>query len=90
MAIGYHRLNSSAARSRIKAGRPAADAPNEKHEMPEWMTRNALFRPGDRVISQAFGEGTVVEFALTTISPAKVNFDSHGEKLVVVSSIQKT
>jgi hypothetical protein len=89
MAIGYNRLNSSAARSKIKAGRPAADGPNEKHEMPEWMTRNALFRPGERVVSLTFGDGVVVDYALTTVTPAKVRFDSHGEKIVVVESIRK-
>lgn len=88
MAIGYHRLNSSAARARIKSGRPQKDGPNEKHEMPEWLTKNAIFRPGDVVVSKHFGEGVVQDFALTTVSPAKVLFEC-GEKLVVVESITK-
>ena len=88
MAIGYHRLNSSSARAKIKAGRPQKDGPDEKHEMPEWMTRNALFKPGDVVVSNFFGEGVVQDFALTTVTPAKVLF-ACGEKLVVVGSITK-
>lgn len=88
MAIGYHRLNSSAARARIKQGHPQKHGPAEKHEMPEWMTKNALFRPGDVVISKAFGNGVVQDFALTTISPARVMFEC-GEKLVMVESITK-
>jgi hypothetical protein len=88
MAIGYHRLNSSAARSKIKSGRPQKDGPTEKHEMPEWMTKNAIFRPGDVVVSKAFGEGVVQDFALTKFTPARVLFEC-GEKLVVVESITK-
>lgn len=86
MAVGYHRLNSSAARSRIRAGRPASGQAERSDEMPEWMTRNAIFRPGDHVNSRAFGAGCIMEFALTRTSPVRVQFDC-GEKLMTVDSL---
>ena len=89
MAIGYHRLNSSAARRKIASGRAEKGVAVGAGEMPEWMVRNAIFRPGDVVVSEAFGRGVVQEFALTTITPPRVLFDVHGEKRVTTASIKK-
>jgi len=88
MAIGYHRLNSSAARSKINSGRAEKGVESGAGVMPEWMTRKALLRPGDRVKSDFFGVGVVVDFALTEFSPVIVMFDC-GEKTVTYRSISK-
>lgn len=43
MAIGYHRLNSSAARARIRAGRPQ---PGEDHGVGATIVRDGFFPVG--------------------------------------------
>ena len=89
MAIGYHKLNSSAARRRKASGRAEKGVNTGGGEMPEWMTKNAIFRPGDVVVSEAFGRGTVQEFALTEVYPPRVLFDDYGEKRVTIKSIKR-
>lgn len=88
MAIGYHRLNSSAARSRISAGRPEKGTANSGGEMPGWMTKNALMRPGDQVDSVVFGRGVVIDFVLTEFSVVRALFPV-GEKKLTFRSVSK-
>jgi len=88
MAIGYHRINSSAARSKIRAGRRQTGNCEISNEMPDWMTKNALLRPGDEVDHDLFGRGVVIDFALTCVTPVNVRFSDRArmvqyERLVV-------
>ena len=89
MAIGYERINSSAARRRIRDGGAEKGQDTGAGQWPDWMTKNALFRPGDSVSSATFGAGVVMEFALTSVSPVRVKFDDGRECLVAVASLVK-
>ena len=89
MAIGYHRLNSSAARRRISSGRPEKGCDTGSGQYPDWMTANAIFQPGDAVFSESLGDGVVTQYALTTVAPVEVAFASGKTCLVSVSSIAR-
>lgn len=75
MAVGFHKLNSSAARRRISDGRAQKDVPDvEKQTLPVWLHAKALFRKGERVTHTKFGVGEVQNDVLSVETPVRVMF----------------